>query len=281
MIKIIEKAASVCDPRLVVIISNLGLVIIAKAFFYLQRSWAQILLTCLCAMTVELILFKVSRKYESQSIKGRILSSLAEASGCLALVRSKFLWLHPAMITIAILSKYCLKKDRQNHIFNPVNFAIITLICLFPSPFFELRPDDYSYAFYYPLFHIILLGSIAIVLANVWAITLAYFTGLLIFSWPILASPYGLIHVIGPEMGPPGLIFAFFMITDPKTIPEKKSLQALVGFIIAIVYLIMRQHEVVYARYIAAFFTAGLFYFCNVMIQSVIKKRNELKGNHS
>ena len=58
---------------------------------------------------------------------------------------------------------------------------------------------------------------------------------------------------IAPITGPMYQLFIFFMITDPKTTVRSKMGQCFVAFAVAVLEMVLRMNEVVYAPYYALF----------------------------
>jgi hypothetical protein len=78
-------------------------------------------------------------------------------------------------------------------------------------------------------------------------------------SW-ITGSPWQ--SEVAPLTGPMYQLFIFFMITDPKTTVKSKRWQCIVVAIVALVEMILRLDQVVYAPFYALFLvgpTALLF----------------------
>ena len=69
-------------------------------------------------------------------------------------------------------------------------------------------------------------------------------------SW-ITGSPWQ--SEIAPITGPMYQLFIFFMITDPKTTVRSKTGQCIVVFLVALVEMVLRLHQVVYAPFYALF----------------------------
>lgn len=247
------------DARYVVLVGNLGLVLVSVLFFHLQRSWSQIALTLMTAILFEGLFFSLTRKYTSQKFSARIPSALAEAGSCLLLCRSKVLWIHPMMVAIAVISKYLVRKNERDHIFNPANFAIIFTLCLVAPGYYEFRPDDFSVSIY-ALVHVIVLGLFVTWLADVWRVAAAY----LATAWVsalFLFPGQSLVYSVGPELGTPSLVFAWLMMTDPRSAPRNRRAQVFFGASIALAHMLLRFNEVAYSRFIALFFVTAGFYF--------------------
>ena len=58
---------------------------------------------------------------------------------------------------------------------------------------------------------------------------------------------------VAPITGPEYQLFIFFMITDPKTTVKSRKGQCVVAFSIALVELVMRLDQVIYAPFYALF----------------------------
>jgi Na+-translocating ferredoxin:NAD+ oxidoreductase RnfD subunit len=69
-------------------------------------------------------------------------------------------------------------------------------------------------------------------------------------SW-MTGSPWP--SEIAPITGPMYQLFIFFMITDPKTTVRSKTGQCVVVFLVALVEMVLRLNQVVYAPFYALF----------------------------
>jgi Na+-translocating ferredoxin:NAD+ oxidoreductase RnfD subunit len=110
------------------------------------------------------------------------------------------------------------------------------------------------------------LGSVIIYRVRRFHITATYVTSFIAFafmrSW-ITGSPWQ--SEIAPLTGPMYQLFIFFMVTDPKTTVRKKFWQCVVVFLVAVVEMILRLNQVVYAPFYALFLvgpTAMLIDIC-------------------
>jgi Na+-translocating ferredoxin:NAD+ oxidoreductase RnfD subunit len=106
----------------------------------------------------------------------------------------------------------------------------------------------------WPMLVIWALGSMIIWRLRRFHITGTYVVSFLVFaclrSW-MTGSP--LLSEIAPITGPMYQLFIFFMITDPKTTVRSKSGQCAVAFTVALVEMILRLNQVIYAPYYALF----------------------------
>jgi hypothetical protein len=147
-----------------------------------------------------------------------------------------------------LLTKYLIRY-RGSHVFNPSNIGLVLAFVVFGSS--RLEPLDFWWA---PLktgmiaaYAVILVGGLLVtarlrllaVAATFW-IALTSGVGLLAASghcmtarWafaPVCGFDYWRVIVTSPEV----LIFMFFMITDPKTLPAGRVGRALFGLLVAV-----------------------------------------------
>jgi len=167
------------------------------------------------------------------------------------LVRSPAFWPYTVCAVVSIMSKYVLRiKDR--HIWNPSNFGISVLLFLAPETVASLSIQWGNYLL--PMVVIWILGSIIIWRVRRFHITGTYVACFIVFAFLrsyITGSPWQ--SEIAPLTGPMYQLFIFFMITDPKTTVRSKFWQCVVVSLIALVEMILRLSQVVYAPFYALF----------------------------
>jgi Na+-translocating ferredoxin:NAD+ oxidoreductase RnfD subunit len=167
------------------------------------------------------------------------------------LVRSPAYWPYALCSLVSIMSKYVLRV-KGRHIWNPSNFGISVLLFLAPDTVASLSIQWGNYL--WPMLVIWVLGSVIIWRLRRFHITAIYVVSFLAFallrSW-MTGSPWQ--SEIAPITGPMYQLFIFFMITDPKTTVRSKKGQCLVVFLIALVEMVMRLNQVVYAPFYALF----------------------------
>jgi enediyne biosynthesis protein E5 len=73
---------------------------------------------------------------------------------------------------------------------------------------------------------------------------------------------------VAPITGPEYQLFIFFMITDPKTTVKSWKGQCVVAFSIALVELIMRMDQVIYAPFYALFLVGPAALLIEMWIKS-------------
>jgi enediyne biosynthesis protein E5 len=167
------------------------------------------------------------------------------------LVRSPAFWPYAVCAVISIMSKYVLRV-KGRHIWNPSNFGISVLLFLAPETVASLSIQWGNYLL--PMVVIWILGSVIIWRVRRFHITSTYvacFIALAFVRSAITGSPWQ--SEIAPLTGPMYQLFIFFMITDPKTTVRSKFWQCVVVALVALVEMILRLSQVVYAPFYALF----------------------------
>jgi len=105
-----------------------------------------------------------------------------------------------------------------------------------------------------PMVVIWVLGSVIIYRLKRFHISGIYVASFLVFaflrSW-ITGSPWQ--SEVAPITGPMYQLFIFFMVTDPKTTVRSKTGQCVTVFLVALLEMILRLNQVVYAPFYALF----------------------------
>jgi len=167
------------------------------------------------------------------------------------LVRSPAFWPYVLCALLSITSKYVLRY-RGRHLWNPSNFGISALLFLAGDAAASLSIQWGNYV--PPMAVIWMLGSIIVWRVKRFHITATYVVSFLIFAFlrsRITGNPWQ--AEVAPLTGPEYQLYIFFMITDPKTTVRGVKGQCLVAFSIAVVEMILRLNQVVYAPFYALF----------------------------
>lgn len=167
------------------------------------------------------------------------------------LVRSPAYWPYVVCSFLSIASKYVLRV-RGRHIWNPSNFGISVMVFVVPAVMATLS-IQWGNALW-PMLVIWVLGSAIIWRVRRFHICATYVLSFLAFaflrSW-LTGNPWQ--AEVAPLTGPMYQLFTFFMITDPKTTVSSKRGQILVAFLIALVEMILRLMQSIYAPFYALF----------------------------
>jgi Na+-translocating ferredoxin:NAD+ oxidoreductase RnfD subunit len=182
------------------------------------------------------------------------------------LVRSPAFWPYALCAAISITSKYVLRV-KGRHIWNPSNFGISVLLFLAADAVATLSIQWGNYLL--PMVIIWILGSVIISRVKRFHITLTYVISFLVFaflrSW-MTGSPWQ--SEVAPLTGPMYQLFIFFMITDPKTTVKSKRGQCIVVFLVALLEMILRLKQVVYAPFYALFIVGPIAMLIDIWMES-------------
>jgi Na+-transporting NADH:ubiquinone oxidoreductase subunit NqrB len=139
---------------------------------------------------------------------------------------------------LAISSKYVLRY-RDNHLWNPTNFAIAALLLLMAD-----RVSVLSHQFGNDISTNLVIWTFGLIIAarvGVLHITLTYIASfLLLNSARALALGQPVLPEIAPITGPMYQLFIFFMITDPRTVVRGRRRQVMVAVAIAVMETLIR-----------------------------------------
>ncbi len=167
-----------------------------------------------------------------------LLSPLITALGLSLLLRTDHLATMLLASTIAILSKFLLRINGK-HLFNPTNIGIVAAIVLTHDAW--ISPGQWGESSWYAL---VFLGAGGIVLQKVgrWDTTIAFLlsygaleagrTLWLGWTWDVWTH-----RLMSGSL----LIFALFMVTDPRTIPDHRWARVAWAIAIAILAFILRN----------------------------------------
>ena len=223
-----------------------SILVVGNLSFGMLESYKKTGIAIVASLITELILSKI---YFG---KWPILAS-AYISGISVgiLVRSPAVWPYFVCAVVSIMSKYVLRVNNR-HIWNPSNFGIAVLVFLAPETVATLSIQWGNYLL--PMIVIWGLGSVIIARLHRFNITGTYVACFIalafVRSW-ITGSPWQ--SEVAPLTGPMYQLFIFFMITDPKTTVKSRKWQCVVVAIVALVEMILRLDQVVYAPFYALF----------------------------
>ena len=224
------------DPRHFQIAVLLGLLIYGMTALDFGLSWARITVTIGTALVTQWVAdHLVRRPNTGVDLRSPLISSF---SLCLIL-RTGSLWIAALASVLAIGSKYAI-RHRGKHVFNPANFGI-AVVTLTTSQAW-VSPGQW--------------GSVALL-----GFALAGLGGLVVYraarsdvSYAFLASYAGFLFARAAWLGDPWqipvhqlsngalLLFAFFMVSDPKTTPNARMGRLVHGVLIAAIALVFRFH---------------------------------------
>jgi Na+-transporting NADH:ubiquinone oxidoreductase subunit NqrB len=227
--------SSKIDPRYLIAFL-ITLVLVAGQFrYHILGGYDRLVLALGACMATEALLSWFDRgkivNLQSAYISGISLTLLTKPQG-------GALWPFALGGFLAISSKYVLRY-RENHLWNPTNFAITALLLAAPD-----RVSVLSHQFGNDVATNLVIWIFGLIIAarvGVLHITLTYVLSFLILG-AVRASALGLpvLPEIAPITGPMYQLFVFFMITDPRTVVKGRRKQIVVAVIIAIMETLIR-----------------------------------------
>jgi Na+-transporting NADH:ubiquinone oxidoreductase subunit NqrB len=182
-----------------------------------------------------------------------MLSAVITCFGLSILLRADNLWVHPLAAALAMSSKFWLRVD-DKHLYNPANLGVIVALLLFPGAWVSPGQwgNDLALACW-----VVALGALVTRRARRWDISWMFLSCwlTLVFlrvSW--LGQNWGvLVHQL--QSGAL-LLFTFFMISDPMTIPNHPRGRLFYAVLVASVafcwqYLLFKPNALVFALFLA------------------------------
>jgi enediyne biosynthesis protein E5 len=256
-----QKQSGILDNRYVAPAFITCILLAGHLSFGMLESYPKTLLAIVTSLALELVLGRIF-------FDKWIHPASAYISGISVgiLLRSPAYWPYALCSAISITSKYVLRV-KGRHIWNPSNFGISVMLFLAPETVASLSIQWGNYLL--PMLVIWILGSVII-----WRLRRFHITGIYVASFVALAflrswmtgSPWQ--SEIAPITGPMYQLFIFFMITDPKTTVRSKKGQCVVVFVVALVEMVLRLYQVVYAPFYALFIVGPTAMLIEIWLES-------------
>jgi Na+-translocating ferredoxin:NAD+ oxidoreductase RnfD subunit len=247
------------DPRLHVAAVIITIHVLGQVGLGFRVSVPQILAAILtCAILEVAITFRQSRAFVWPA------SAMLTGSGVALILRVvgtpagdhwtfDYWYVFAAVAGLSLLSKYVIRY-RGSHVFNPSNIGLVVAFVVLGMT--RVEPLDFWWA---PLnvwmiaaYAVILVGGLLItrrlrllgLAASFW-LTLAAGLGLLAASGHCMTASWAFAPVCGVDFwrvivtSPEVMIFLFFMITDPKTVPSGQVGRVVFGVLVAVASVLL------------------------------------------
>jgi enediyne biosynthesis protein E5 len=181
------------------------------------------------------------------------LSAIVTCFGLSILLRSDTWWAHPLAACLAISAKFVIRVNGK-HLYNPANLGVIAAITLLPGTW--TSPGQWGSELAAAVWFVALGGvvvqrarrfDIAWIFLGAWLALVA-----LRVLW--LGQPWAVwLHQLGNGAL---LLFAFFMISDPMTIPDRRGARIAYALIVASAafawqYVAFKPNALVWALFLA------------------------------
>jgi enediyne biosynthesis protein E5 len=213
------------DPRYYQIAVLSSLLIYGVGWLEFDIGWSQIVVSLGIALLTQ---YACSELFRLPSFDPR--SPLISGLSLCLLLRTNSLLLAFLTAVVTIVSKFVLKRGRK-HIFNPTNFGIVAMMLLTSQVW--VSPAQWGSKLYFAFF-IACAGGMVIYRAARSDVTYAFllaYVGVLFGRAFWLGDPWA-IPVKQLQSGSL-LLFAFYMISDPRTTPDSRIGRILFATIVA------------------------------------------------
>jgi Na+-translocating ferredoxin:NAD+ oxidoreductase RnfD subunit len=223
------------DPRYLIAGLITLVLVVAQLRYHIVGGYDRLAIALLACTVTEALLSWFDRgrvvNLQSAYISGISLTLLEKPQG-------GALWPIAIAGFLAISSKYVLRY-RDNHLWNPTNFAIVAMLLAAPD-----RVSVLSHQWGNDLLTNLVIWTFGLVIATrvrVLHITLTYVASFLALNaLRAVALGQPVLPELAPITGPMYQLFVFFMITDPRTVVRGKRKQMVVVVIIAVVEALIR-----------------------------------------
>ena len=255
---------NVRDPRLHVAAVIISIHVLGQVALGFRVSVPQILAAILTCAVLEIALtFRTARAFVWPA------SAMLTGSGVALILRvvgtpdgdhwtTYAWWLYAAVAGLSLLSKYVIKY-RGSHVFNPSNIGLVVAFVVLGSS--RVEPLDFWWAPLNPAmilaYAVILVGGLLITrrlhllaLAAAFWLTLTGGVGVLAASGHCMTATWAFTPVCGVDFwrvivtSPEVMIFLFFMITDPKTVPGGQVGRVVFGILVGVVSTLLLAPQV-------------------------------------
>lgn len=181
------------------------------------------------------------------------LSALVTCFGLSLLLRSDTLWVHPLAACLALSAKFVVRVNGK-HLYNPANLGVIAATTLLPGTW--ISPGQWGNELAAAVWFLV-LGGLVTERARRWDIAwmfLGAWLGLCALRVLWLDQPFAVwAHQLGSGAL---LLFSFFMISDPMTIPDRRHTRLAYALVVALAafgwqYALFRPNALVWALFLA------------------------------
>ena len=191
-----------------------------------ELPWIQIAVVIGCAVGTQMIWTAITKgKWNSWK------SALITALGLCLLLKSTSLWTLAIAAIVAISAKFILKVKKK-HLFNPANFGIIFAIVIFQDAW--ISPGQWGSDALF-LFVLSVMGGLILFKIGRLETTLVFLGSLFLMEYlrTVVYQGWEMDVLMHKFSSGTLLLFAFFMITDPMTIPNSRKSRVIWSFILA------------------------------------------------
>ena len=215
----------------------LTLMAIGKLVLNLPITWFEIAIV----VGVAIILDHLFIYIEKRKLSFFSYSAVNTALGVTFLLRTTDIWIYIFVVFVALLQKYVLRINGR-HFLNPSNFAVVAGLAVFPYATFT-TPDQWG-GFWWLGVLMLALGLFITSIVNRALIPIVFMGVYTLLTY--LFITHNFLEIFQTLISGSFLLFMLFMLTDPRTTPEKRSTQLLFTAIIALLTVFMELFVGVY-----------------------------------
>ena len=227
--------SALLDPRYLIAFLITLVLVMAQLQFHVIGGYERLALALVACMATEAALSWFTRgklaNLQSAYISGISLTLLLKPQGAA-------LWPFLLGGYLAISSKYVLRY-RDNHLWNPTNFAIVALLLAAPARISVLSHqwgNDFGTNLVIWTFGLVIAARVRVL-----HITLTYVGAFLALnSLRALALGMPILPEIAPLTGPMYQLYVFFLITDPRTVVRGRRQLIVVAVLVAVAEMLIR-----------------------------------------
>ena len=208
-----------------------------------ELSWEipllQIALVVGCAVSTQMIWTAIT-KGKWNSWKSAVITAL----GLCLILKSTSLWTLAIAAVVAISSKFIL-RIKKKHLFNPANFGIIFAIVIFQDAW--ISPGQWGSDALF-LFVLSVMGGIILFKIGRLETSLVFLGSLFLMEYfrTVVYQGWEMDVLFHKFSSGTLLLFAFFMITDPMTIPNSRKSRVIWSLILAGATFVLTNYIQIY-----------------------------------
>lgn len=239
------------DPRWMFAAFLTTFAVVGQVYLGFFQDWQRAAAAIVTAVALELALTRL--------LQGRWvlpLSAYITGTGLSLLLHSPVVWTYAAGSALAIGGKFLIRVGGR-HVYNPNNFGMVVLLLAFPTLAVS-TPKQWTNGLGV-MVAIAMLGFLICWRVGRLDTVLAFVLSFVAFGllrWFVLGTP--LLAALGPMLGASMQLFAFFMITDPKTSPQTREGRILYAILVAALDACIRMLRIPNAPLYALFLACTL-----------------------
>jgi enediyne biosynthesis protein E5 len=243
-------APKINDPRLFMICVLTLYTLIGQTLLAFDHTWIQIF----TSIVISCILDTALSYWKSRQIILPV-SGLITGMSLGLLVEAIPLWPFIVAPILAIGAKAFI-QFKGRHLFNPSNFGLTVLLILAPATVTTLAAQWSGSMLIVTL--VLIIGGFTSFRVSRWDLVVSFIAGFCVMAFiEQMITQRGYAFVYGPILGAAFQIFAFSMLTDPKTTPETRRMRIVFGLALAVLDGILRLMNIQNSPFIALLYISA------------------------